>query len=1802
MTLFWFLSFVLAALILLLLFGARAIFRKQPPVVGHLKKIIGLYVIAVSLILVWMILHFIGWGTKGSPEVPLALQRRLAHTGYYFGRRGELTIRGTETTPAPTRHIESLADMPDQDEEQREIIRSLLPAEALEVLGEQPREKPLTVNNIANASYLGFTNPALQAGEFLTLKPSWAAEKAQEWTLSYQLRNLPLRVSDSKNAGMLRCINIPEERWLKPGDTIFITRVSKGQTFFTSFQWTSGSKYPWIFKRTTNSYSYGTGTIAPDGSLQYTKGPGALMSEVVLTDGAVLANLVRRARKDFRDDIGSIEQDWWGIFSSLILIRENRGDSNSRIGLIISDSLFEDPGRKIYINYSGLSSQSLTATSTQPANVTVPTGATVSYGLRGRENSFELELPGEVTAEATWGQIVRVPFVQPKVWPLPPQPNQDFIITSTNEYIPLDGYLLDAGNPKHSFYAKAQLNKELDELSINDGKNVVRPDAKAGKDTVEPRKFPLGTAATIGDYDQGVLFGLLSAQSPQRPAKWAQWLWREPGHTGRTATVLILVNGLMFLVLLWRDKFNRPTLFLVWSAIWGIGLTLLCIRLMLIYRVSLSPPLDATLSEVRNVFDKGVDYALLGLLAFAIFTLVLNRAGSKKRQTTLGRRTVLLLVGLWGFIIVGYTVSGSILGTNQAFLIRISLADHLLVVVGLTLLARYILEHARALTVLLLFVTLALEIFIVKDAGSIIYSWSFLFVVITIWGWRRPRRIFSNWFANLIARFPRARRMKRVLSAPFSGPRVSAVMSFIREWGPQVLIPMAAISTFLILPYVIQVGWMRKVVEPALPNTAFYRFASFTDSEDVMLTTKRGEEVTDMSKLLDNSLQRWQMLVYASRGLADSVGYGRAPLSKIGMTYPTSVSDCAFATYVLAEHGRSAATLLLVLYLLLACLCVIAAWHFDDNARHRIVVLIAIAGFFAFNALYMASANIGFMTFTGQNMPMLGLASGGDLLQGFVLLCLTGWLLLSTQQESKPRFLRQKSPVILRWSIGLIFVALFWFSAVTWFMGKTKDPSYRDDHDLKEDIFERLARDLPPGNSNNQQQNAPLILLGEKLEVDKGGQIIEIEEQYRKQFNERTDKFNPQGGLYYLERVRGNNSANQLAVRINKRFFFARSPFTELTQWRGRIVASGDKDPTLYALGLQFKISLREGGIPSSIDLAKPSPGLTNASVLLREDTRQYFQLERTGDVLTLHPKIGDWSIFVNGRRITEPLALDELSIIVIERHETEPQRRNLIYLGPTGPILAYVRWRNGGYRRMFPEGSITLPYFLGSAADRTVAMETEASLPENERIKPELALTLDLALHKKLQQKLISYAGTHPNYQPFRTYPNRLSATVIDAFSGKVLAIPSWPLLDSNRPQYEVLVDKLFEPARSRFENNGNLISDHVVGSTIKPIVLGALASQFWPERDLGRLRVFNRDDPSHRSSGGGGNEHLHWWVGGIRIEEWDCNSTTAESDMGNFLIHSLDYPEGLLGMVGMIRSKPEIAQVLVREDHSPDISYNETGYKVDLTRVGPNSVFTLQDQFDGKLALPLASYFINHTVLFSGLNSVFNFEPEGGADDRTRKACATFFPSFANSKLSPAKNEYLDNVVAMRLEMNGGDFKGVRQGLISCFLGGAPCVFNNVMMAEAAARFATGKRIFARIEDNQQNSLAPDLPAPLNDSAWRNENVISPMEQVGRIGTAKVLTTTAASRVNLPANYRMIYKTGTIVEGNEGRESEALMFVIGRWENGNFVQNETVAGFLYMEKSKNKEQNGPDGNMKKFELASMLLNETVQYLTRNR
>ncbi len=136
-----------------------------------------------------------------------------------------------------------------------------------------------------------------------------------------------------------------------------------------------------------------------------------------------------------------------------------------------------------------------------------------------------------------WGQVVYVRLANPKAWKLPPEPRSDFIITSSNDYIPLDGYVLDIGNSPHSFYAKAHLDDSLDEMLVSDGRNVAQGAASSGGEP-DPesyyRRVTLGQPVTLGDYDQGILLELISTQlsgtySPLpglRPARVSSRAWK----------------------------------------------------------------------------------------------------------------------------------------------------------------------------------------------------------------------------------------------------------------------------------------------------------------------------------------------------------------------------------------------------------------------------------------------------------------------------------------------------------------------------------------------------------------------------------------------------------------------------------------------------------------------------------------------------------------------------------------------------------------------------------------------------------------------------------------------------------------------------------------------------------------------------------------------------------------------------------------------------------------------------------------------------------------------------------------------------------------------------------------------------------------------------------------------------------------------------------------------------------------------------------------------------------------------------
>jgi hypothetical protein len=135
----------------------------------------------------------------------------------------------------------------------------------------------------------------------------------------------------------------------------------------------------------------------------------------------------------------------------------------------------------------------------------------------------------------------------------------------------------------------------------------------------------------------------------------------------------------------------------------------------------------------------------------------------------------------------------------------------------------------------------------------------------------------------------------------------------------------------------------------------------------------------DTHELRRALLQRWQMRAYME---ASGTGTFRAPLSNAGMTYPTMLSDAAFAVFLVGEHGRLAGAFAIALLAVLSLALFLKALERAkfETGRALAFGLFAIGGIFGFSGVYMSLADQWIIPFTGQNVPFLGLDSYRDLL------------------------------------------------------------------------------------------------------------------------------------------------------------------------------------------------------------------------------------------------------------------------------------------------------------------------------------------------------------------------------------------------------------------------------------------------------------------------------------------------------------------------------------------------------------------------------------------------------------------------------------------------------------------------------------------------------------------------------------------------------------------------------------------------------------------------------------------------------
>lgn len=1640
------------------------------------------YSLAVCATLAAAVGYFVGFDSQTNPRLPLANQRRFAHVGYYAEPGGKFAFAGK--------------------------------ARAQE-----------------------FEHEALAEDEFITLEPVWVDGAAHNWRLKYNVAARPLRVGG-------QCVNMPEEWWLNPGDELIVYDKRRGEERFFLVRWDAGRTWRGI----ANTYSYSQGTKRGGQLIYDVDAQGKDVRDIpfsaqVLREGRRLSFMLAHPLPSF-EGLQLRGGEWADIFEGIMWVRERMGDRESRMGGLISKSLFADAAIEVFKNETRLSPPPV------ESERIVSADDTLFYGL-GFDNSLNLRLQNQPAYDPA---RVEVRFVDPKTWPLPgageppPEAGQAdvFIITSAKDYIPLNSYYINLGEARHAFYARAKLNPELDSLTVNDGKaeSVHR----------------LHEVFRLGDLHRGALLVLTPVEPSIRHAGW----W---------AVLFLGIAALLFYLDALSGAPARWRLNLAWTLIWSTTLTLLVVRFILAYRLSLLPPDDATPDELANVFHRGFRISFYALLMFPAalvgirflarssaladflerFKASARRGVRRKRAKAPGgslltsgggarrvkfkqaakqfwrRDRMLLLIALLPVLWAGL---GKAFGQTEAIFgasLRLNLLTHVILVVLIAITAERSVEQDKLAYKLgaaaSLLLTLAVLIFWIGDRGFLIYGLAFGLYLSALFLWHKRRTYFRY------------------------------------------IIPVLVVAVLAITP-LLGFIWSQNLQGTYLGDTTNFRIASYTETEDAILLARSDDANASVDRFLSNIQQHWQMLLYAARGAREPSGFGKAPLTHKAMTYPTSMADCVFSMYVLSEHGMLAGVSLLLIYIALCFVVMYGSWFLPANSAHRVLPLITIGAFFACNALYMASANISLLPFTGQNIPLLSLYSTTDLLQNWLLVALAVWLLTSGLPTATSTILKDQ-PAVRELGKAFLIVILLWgvlFVIVLKSMTSgQKYEKYTRRFDLRSDVLEEIKKNVDP------QMNRKWTLVEKEMVPQNYATVSEIERRYARQFNERDEvqKYDRDRGLYYIQRI--SNSQNVL--RVNDRYFRMESPFDRRRGlWRGLILSRTDQAESLVSvLGKPLKVSLKEEGQTQSISINEAESGDDARSILVEGCGRDVIQVElkRHEGKLLLGHKRGDWNVYVNGLAIYEDHELKEHDIVVVEKGDA--CRYNMMYLGSRPAALAYVKWQNGMEQRIILESSASsLVYVVGNAADR--ARDNGQELPDK------LILTLDAPLHRSLQQEVEGYARQDPHYRendPFNT--DSLAISVLDAFSGEVLALPSWPLVDPSEPKYAKAV---VTPARKAELLTNRNLTNHPVGSTVKPLIFATLASQFWPE-EIADLSIYNR------ASRVSGEAHFHTSIGGIPISEWNCGNHQLLMDSKQFLYSSLNFYEATLGTLGLLFDKSDLfGKALEKRASEADVVYKGQNYALDMRRAS----LALSTATSGSRP----STDMDKTLLFQGLPQLFNVRITNAPGTVSEDECTQFLPTLCGGKAAIQNNEYVDNVLPQPVVFAPNSFQHFDTNTLRFFIGADQCLWNNVRMSESAARLVTGRRVVASLERAADSSATSgELPAPLNDANWRSRHLIDPLEQTGSIGTAQYIN------VEAPPGFRILYKTGTIDEGNRGRESENLMIVLGQWDkrHGEFVQGKTLACFLYMEESK---ENKKADTMKKFILAKPLVKRLLEYIQR--
>jgi hypothetical protein len=284
----------------------------------------------------------------------------------------------------------------------------------------------------------------------------------------------------------------------------------------------------------------------------------------------------------------------------------------------------------------------------------------------------------------------------------------------------------------------------------------------------------------------------------------------------------------------------------------------------------------------------------------------------------------------------------------------------------------------------------------------------------------------------------------------------------------------------------------------------------------------------------------------------------------------------------------------------------------------------------------------------------------------------------------------------------------------------------------------------------------------------------------------------------------------------------------------------------------------------------------------------------------------------------------------------------------------------------------------------------------------------------------------------------------------------------------------------------------------------------------------------------------------------------------------------------MGMWLKKEDRIRSLIEDRDRANLAYGNNSYRLDLRAV-EESPFA----FSNPHPQPRTEA-MKRTLLFQGLADLFDVSLDEDRDTVSKRQGRVFLPSVAGQEAEHGElqNAWLRLALPEAAVFHPQQFQDVRADVISFLLGGGACALNNIRMAESFARLATGRKVSASFEAGTSNP--EPLPLPVGDRAWRQRHLIDPLRGMAEGGAVATL------RNSVLGPYQLMYKSGTLNDDAQW-ESEYMGFVLGPYDGRQFEAGRTLAGFLWLERSKRITD-----PMRKFSFAAGVVRELTTYLER--